>query len=109
MSDETVYVVVGDDGSPIGVFDKDKIEDDGIALAFELASVCDDEEEVTSLLEETLKRVGDEAFGYIATSALAIMTRQILEPTLRVTDTLGVFLRPGLHKIAYGGGEGGAE
>lgn len=107
MSNEDVYMVVDDDGMPIGLFDRDKIEQEGVTLAFRLASVCDLEDEVAAAMEETLKRVGDEAFGYIATSALAIMARQILDPTLRVTDTMGVFLRPGLHKIANGENPGG--
>lgn len=106
MSDD-VYMVVDDDGSPIGLFDKDMIDTDGVRFAFELAAACADESVVDQVVSETITRVGVDGFGYVATAALGIMTKQILAPTLQVTDAVGIDLRTMLADLAAGDLEGG--
>lgn len=106
MSDD-VYIVVDDDGSPIGMFDKDQIDTDAVKFAFELAAACADEHEVDRVVTKTIDKVGVDGFGYVAAAALSIMTKEILAPTLVVTDKVGIDLRTMLAKIASGDTEGG--
>lgn len=102
-------LVSGEDGSPLGVFRMSQIESDGVDFAFALAAVSGDDVAITSVVAETLSRVGSSAFGYVAASALKIMTTEILEPALVVTDTVGIDLRSGLRRIAAGESPDGAK
>jgi hypothetical protein len=100
-------LVSDEHGTPLGVFRMDQIESDGVDFAFALAAVSGDDVAITSVVAETLNRVGSSAFGYVAASALKIMTTEILEPALVVTDTVGIDLRSGLRRIAAGEDPGG--
>lgn len=82
MSDDEVYIIVDDDGSPIGVFDRDQIETNGCTLAFELAAVAGDGDAIRAVEEAALARLGDDAYGYVATNALHVMAEHILGPTI---------------------------
>lgn len=103
MSTDEVYLVVDDDGSPIAMFDKGQIDSDGVKFAFALAAVCADEDAVDEVVAETLTRVGVDGFGYVAAAALSILVKEVLAPTLVVTDKVGIDLRTMLRSIADGG------
>ncbi|GAB2818764.1 hypothetical protein [Lentzea nigeriaca] len=106
MSDD-VYMLVDDDGSPLGMVDMDRIETAGVRLAFEMAAACADVDAVDQVVSDTITRVGVDEFGYVAGSALAILVKQILAPTLVVTDRMGLDLRTMLRNIANGENSGG--
>lgn len=103
MTDNSVYLVTDDAGRPIAFFDKDQVDTDGVKFAFALAAACADEDAVDAVVAETLTRVGVDAFGYVAAAALSIVVKEILAPTLVVTDKVGIDLRTMLRKIADGG------
>lgn len=105
MSNDNVYLVTDENGIPVSFFDKDQIDTDGVRFAFELAAACADENAVDQVVTKTIDRVGVDGFGYIAAAALSIMTKEILAPTLQVTDAVGVDLRTMLGKLAAGAEE----
>lgn len=108
MSNDGMYLVTDDDGRPIAFFDKGQIDTDGVRFAFELAAACADEDAVDAVVTETLTRVGVDGFGYVAAAALSVMVKEILAPTLVITDKIGIDLRTMLHSMAAGETPGGA-
>lgn len=98
----TNYMIVGDNGEPIGMADMDMLTTEGTQFAFALAAVCNDEQAVARLQAETLTRVGVESFGYVLANALGVMTTEILAPTFEVTRAMGHDLQEGMRRIAAG-------
>lgn len=96
------YLIVGDDGEPLGMVDMEQIADDGTRLAFAMAAVCDDPAALDRIQAETLTRVGAGAFGYVAANALRTVVEHVLSPALDVAQAHGTDLRDGLRKIAAG-------
>lgn len=101
------YLVVTDSGEPVGVFDRQRIEDEGCRFAFALAAVCDDPAALDRVQAETLARVGTESFGYVAANALRVVVEDILSPALEVAEAHGTDLRPGIRAVAEGRDPGG--
>lgn len=98
----TTYLIVGDNGEPLGVADIDQITTVGTELAFAMAAHCDDAAQLDRIVADYLARVGTASFGYVAACALRIMAEQILSPSLDVVATAGHDLRPGIRAIAEG-------
>ena len=66
-------------------------------LAYRMAAYCDDPAELDRVATDAATALGPDGFGYVAAAALRILAEHILEPTLQVTDALGVDLWPGLE------------
>lgn len=98
----STHLVVDDNGLPVGIFDADQITDEGTRFAFALAAVCDDPDALQRVQAETLARVGTASFGYVAASALGVMTEHILSPSFEVAEAHGTDLRSGMRAIASG-------
>lgn len=96
------YFLVDDDGSPLGVIDRDQIDQDGTALAFGLAAIAGDEPAVDKLLAETLERVGASAFGYVCANALHTMTVAVVSGLTDVAEVASPGIRQGLIAFAEG-------
>lgn len=97
-----VYLVTDEQGSPLGVFDADEITTEGTRLAFAMAAVCDDEQELLRVQEETLTRVGSSAYGYVCANAIATMAQCILAPTFEITREYGWNVQRAMAAIARG-------
>lgn len=96
------YMIVGDDGEPLGILDLDAIQDEGTKLAFNLAANCNDPEALDRIQAETLTRVGVASFHYIVANALRVMTEHILSPSFDVAQAHGTDLRAGMRAVAEG-------
>ncbi|MEV0435996.1 hypothetical protein [Nocardia sp. NPDC050413] len=81
-----LFMVVGDDGLPRGVVDRDRMESDATRLMYQLAAVAGDDAETDRIACEWVERLDPDAFGYVAAGALSLMTRNILAPLLEVLD-----------------------
>ncbi|SJN39414.1 hypothetical protein [Luteococcus japonicus] len=103
----TNVFIVDDDGMPIAGVDPEAIAAAGVRLAFDLAANCDDPEALDRITGQYLDQYGAAAFGYLAASALSIVVREVLAPTLQVTDAVGVDLRGGLRAAARDSTNGG--
>lgn len=101
MTDD-IYMLVGDDGEPLGVLDMQMISDEGIRLAFAFAANCDNPTALDHIQVETLTRVGVAAFGYVCANALRAMAEHILSPSFDVAAAHGTDLRSGMRAIAEG-------
>jgi hypothetical protein len=106
VSGET-YLVVSDSGEPIGLFDRQRIEDEGCRFAFALAAACGHPAELDRVQAETLARVGTESFGYIAANALRVVVEHILSPVLDVAEAHGTDLRASIRAVAESRDPGG--
>lgn len=102
MTDQPIYLVTAEDGSPLGMFDPDQISTEGTKFAFDLARVCDDPAEILRVQEETLERVGSASYGYVCANALAVMAEYILGPSFEVARAYGTDLQAGMRDIAEG-------
>lgn len=90
------YTIVGDDGMPIASVDMDQLSAVAVHYMYQLATACEDIDELDRLAEATLIKVGPEAFGYVAAMASKMMAEFVVAPMLEVGDAAGVDLRPGL-------------
>jgi hypothetical protein len=100
MTDQ--YFIASDDGTPLGVFDKDLIEHEGDSLAADLAAYCDSPDRIQAICAQYLTRVGPESYGYVSACALTLLAREFLSPALDLAAAAGHDLRPGLIAIAHG-------
>ncbi|MER7459216.1 hypothetical protein [Micromonospora sp. NPDC126480] len=101
MTDDT-YVIVGDDGQPLGVTNMTMITDEGTKLAFAFAAHCDDAAALDRIQTDTLTRVGPDTFGYVCANALRTLAEHILSPSFDVAQAHGTDLRAGMRAIAQG-------
>ena len=69
MTDNSIYMLCDDDGTPAGMVDLDAIESAATVLAYRMAA-----------------------------AALRITIEHLLAPTLAVTDAAGIDLRTALHE-----------
>ena len=86
MNGPDLFMVVGDDGTPRGVVDRDRMQSDATRLMYQLAAVAGDDVETDRVASEWVERLDPDAFGYVAAGALSLMTRNILAPLLEVLD-----------------------
>ena len=91
------YIITDDNGMPIGSADIGQVQAEATVLAYRMAAYCDDPTELDRVATDAVATLGPDGFGYVAAAALRILAEHILEPTLQVTDALGVDLRPGLE------------
>lgn len=91
--------IVGDDGTPKGHIDLDRLQADATMLAYELAATAGDDAATDRVAEDWMAATGDaDYFGYVAAGALSAVVRHILAPTLDVAANFGADLRPGLQE-----------
>jgi hypothetical protein len=100
--EDPMYLVTEGDGTPIGFFDLGKVDQDGTDLAFKLAAIAGDEPAVDKLLAETLARVGAEAYGFTAASALRTVIVGIVSGLTDVAEVASPGIRQGLINMAEG-------
>lgn len=100
--DNDIYMIVGDDGEPLGMVDMDEIQTEGTRLAFAMAAVSNDPDALDRVQAAFLDRVGVASFHYVVASALRVMTEHILSPSFDVAMAYGTDLREGMRKIAAG-------
>lgn len=81
-------MLVDDTGAPIAMMNIDQIQADSIALAYDMARNCHDENALDQVSARWLAKVGADAIGYAAAGALRTMTHYILDPTLATVDRL---------------------
>lgn len=93
-------IIVGDDGMPIGHVNFDQLTTDATLLMYEMACTAGDDTATDKVAIKWAGRHDPDYFGYLCASALSLMTRHILGPTLEVTDTVGVNLRAGLKQAS---------
>lgn len=96
------FLVMSEQGEPIGVFNPQQIIDEGTKFAFDLAAVCDSPILVKQVQQKTLERVGSEMFGYVCANALDVMTEHILAPSFELAKAYGTDLQAGMAAIAKG-------
>lgn len=87
-ADVTDFLIVDDNGMPIGSANIDQIQAQATRLAFEMAEHCGDPDELTQVTIRHMQEVGATGFGYVTAAALRIMTEHILDPLLDLTDAL---------------------
>lgn len=80
------FMVVDDDGAPLGMMDMDRIQDDGLNLAFTLAAHCGDEDKTEQILAEQVKYHGTQGIGYVLIAAIKHMTNDILAGAFDVME-----------------------
>lgn len=88
QDEDANHVIVDIDGTPLGVMDAIQTQADAKVLAYRIAAVSDDIEEVDRILSEELRRVGNVGFGFIALAALRIVIEHIVDPLLRNSAVL---------------------
>ncbi|AZI58384.1 hypothetical protein EH165_09770 [Nakamurella antarctica] len=96
------YMLVDDDGAPLGMVDPEAISTAGARLAFEFANACDDQDALNQITARYITEAGPAGFGYVATAALSIITTVVLSGVLAVTDALGTDMRTGIKALAEG-------
>ena len=102
MTDQNTYLIVGDDGQPIGVANMDQITDHGTKYAFDLAANCADPQKARQIGADLLLEIGPDAFGYACANAVQVLATEILSPCLDVAAAAGQNLRPGITALAEG-------
>ncbi|MGI8416686.1 MAG: hypothetical protein ACR2P2_10895 [Nakamurella sp.] len=97
------YLVLDDDGQPVGVLDAHRIGQDSnmlaVALAVALAAATSDPDQCAELVVEMQVLMDPVAHQYVVTAALLTVI-DILERTLQVADCAGVHLRPIVRAIS---------
>lgn len=92
-------VIVDENGVPVGVADFDQIVEEGMRLAYRVAAVCDDEDQLDILLQDTFERLG-ETYRFVLANALPTLAKYILSPTLDAAAATGFDFRAKLREIA---------
>ncbi|MFA7511123.1 MAG: hypothetical protein WCZ29_11640 [Mycolicibacterium vanbaalenii] len=93
-------IIVGDDGLPIGHVNFDQLTADATLLMYDMAVTAGDDDATDKVAMKWAGAHEPDYFGYLCASALSLMTRHILGPTLDVTDRVGVDLRTGLKQAS---------
>lgn len=104
MTDHTTppseAIIIGDDGLPVGHVDLDQLTSDATLLMYEMAAAAGDDAATDQVAIRWTSTHDPDYFGYLAATALSLMTRHILAPTLDTCERLGVDLRDGLRKAS---------
>ncbi|BBZ04890.1 hypothetical protein MCHIJ_43270 [Mycolicibacterium chitae] len=93
-------IIVGDDGLPIGHVNFDQLTSDATLLMYAMAATAGDDDATDEVAIKWSGTHDPDYFGYLAASALSLMTRCILAPTLDAAAAAGVDLRPGLKRAS---------
>jgi len=93
------FLVLGDDGEPIGMLDAHRIGQDSNMLAVALAAATSDSDQCAELVVEMQDLMDQVAYQCVVTAALLTVI-DILERTLQVADRAGVHLRPIVRAIS---------
>lgn len=81
------FIIITDDASlPIGTMDVDKIQDDGLDLAFQLAAHSGDEDKTEQILAEQVEIHGPRGIGYVLMVAIKNLTNDILAGAFDVME-----------------------
>jgi hypothetical protein len=70
-------IITDENGFPTGSMDVEKVQNDGLDLAFRLAAICGDEAKTEQILADEIMRQGS-GIGYVAIVAIKHMTNDIL-------------------------------
>ncbi|GAB3228713.1 hypothetical protein [Mycolicibacterium hippocampi] len=97
MTETTGINVVADDGTAIGQINVDDLESNATLLMYAFAESAGDDAKTDAVAAQWLDRIGPDQFGYVAASALSMMTRHVLAPVLDVAERQGIDLRSGLR------------
>lgn len=81
------FLIVGDDGLPVGSLNIEQLQDDGANLAFKLAAHAGDEAQTRATLREAIQQHGHESIGYILMNAIPLLVDDILAPSFDVMQT----------------------
>lgn len=84
LKDTTDFLIVGDDGLPVGSLNLEQLQSDGANLAFKLAATAGDEAKTKATLREAVIKHGHEGIGYILMNAIPLLTDDILGPAFDV-------------------------
>lgn len=80
------FIVIDGDGIPAGIVDVDKIQSDGLNLAFLLAAQSGNEDVTERILAEHVERHGTQGIGYVLMAAIKHMTNDILAGAFDVME-----------------------
>ncbi|MGP5026773.1 hypothetical protein ACTXI4_16545 [Glutamicibacter ardleyensis] len=80
----TDFLIVGDDGLPVGSVNLEQLQNDGANLAFKLAAHAGDESKTRATLAEAVVKHGHEGIGYVLMNAIPLLTDDILGPSFDV-------------------------
>lgn len=89
--------IVDDDGQPIGRVNFDDLETNATLLMYAFADSAGDDDKTDAVAAEWLDRIGVDDFGYVAASALSLMTRHVLATVLDIVERQGIDLRTGIR------------
>ncbi|APE08175.1 hypothetical protein BO226_02165 [Rhodococcus sp. 2G] len=81
-----LLMVLGGDDQPLGVIDVDKLHNDSLQLACDLALHSNDQAAIADVVSQWVSRVGVGTYGYVAAGALRIMTHCILDPIIQIVE-----------------------
>lgn len=80
------FIIVDDAGLPIGTMDVNKIQDDGMNLALQLAAHSGDEDKTEQILAEQVETHGPRGVGYVLMIAIKNLTNDILAGAFDVME-----------------------
>ncbi|WP_431710707.1 hypothetical protein [Glutamicibacter uratoxydans] len=78
------FLIMGDDGLPVGSLNLEQVQNDGANLAFKLAAHAGDETKTRATLREALETHGHDGIGYVLMNAIPLLTDDILGPSFDV-------------------------
>lgn len=81
------FLIMGDDGLPVGSIDLEQLQNDGANLAFKLAAHAGDEAKTKATLREAVETHGHEGIGYVLMNAIPLLTDDILGPSFDIMAT----------------------
>ncbi|MGP5599917.1 hypothetical protein ACTXPG_14225 [Glutamicibacter arilaitensis] len=87
LKDTTDFLIVGDDGLPVGSLNVEQLQNDGANLAFKLAAHAGDEAKTKATLREAVEAHGHEGIGYVLMNAIPLLTDDILGPSFDIMAT----------------------
>ncbi|MGO2327636.1 hypothetical protein ACTXM3_18250 [Glutamicibacter arilaitensis] len=81
------FLIVGDDGLPVGSLNLEQIQNDGANLAFQLAANAGDEAKTRATLREAIRHHGNDGIGYVLVNAIPLLVDDILGPSFDVMQS----------------------
>ena len=87
LQDVNDFIIVGDDGLPVGSLNLEQLQNDGADLAFKLAAHAGDEQKTKATLREAVVKHGHEGIGYILMNAIPLLVDDILAPSFDLMQT----------------------
>ncbi|WP_427018608.1 hypothetical protein ACQCSX_08785 [Pseudarthrobacter sp. P1] len=82
----TNFIITDATGMPTAAVDVDKIQDDGLNLAFRLAAHSGDEDKTGEILAQAVAQHGTSGIGYVLIAAIKHMTNDILAGAFDVME-----------------------